>query len=326
MRRRRPGHLVNVRVTHTMLAAAIGAHRTTVIRLIRDLRTRDLLILVGTGERERFCLTPGAGERQAHRAVEEREQSSVVAHTRSCSGLESAATGGCCYLSAAQPRCINPRCIKPGILIGSPDVRVSIAREIAATKDLLVQVTRGPLGRAATTRAPCSASTGFPRRRASSARGYRARRRCTVTLILARAAVPAPPVRGSGARRTPAPRSARADHSRHEATPGFRPTGAAASRQVAPATRRRVSRELRAPTLLARESEQVVAAARRSAFGAPPELPSLRGYAVSIKRIAQHPLNSQGNQHRWRSRTQSDSQPFQAEAGACDRWRAHWYR
>lgn len=51
------GHLVNVRITHAQLAAAVGATRTTVTRTLGDLRTRGELVQVGKGEAERFCLT-----------------------------------------------------------------------------------------------------------------------------------------------------------------------------------------------------------------------------------------------------------------------------
>lgn len=51
------GHLVNVRITHAQLAAAVGATRTTITRTLGDLRTRGELVQVGKGETERFCLT-----------------------------------------------------------------------------------------------------------------------------------------------------------------------------------------------------------------------------------------------------------------------------
>jgi len=50
------GVLVDVRITHVLLASAIGATRTTVTRLLGDLRTRGLISIVGTGRHERFCL------------------------------------------------------------------------------------------------------------------------------------------------------------------------------------------------------------------------------------------------------------------------------
>ena len=50
------GLLVDVRITHAQLAAAIGATRSTVTRLLTNLRTRGDLITVGAGEDERYCL------------------------------------------------------------------------------------------------------------------------------------------------------------------------------------------------------------------------------------------------------------------------------
>jgi CRP-like cAMP-binding protein len=60
------GTLVDVRITHAQLAAAIGATRTTVTRLLGDLRARDLLTTSGTGPRERFCLRGAAGKQCHH--------------------------------------------------------------------------------------------------------------------------------------------------------------------------------------------------------------------------------------------------------------------
>jgi CRP-like cAMP-binding protein len=54
------GTLVDVRITHAQLAAAIGATRTTVTRLLGDLRARGLLSVSGSGPHERFCLPDGA--------------------------------------------------------------------------------------------------------------------------------------------------------------------------------------------------------------------------------------------------------------------------
>jgi CRP-like cAMP-binding protein len=50
------GTLINVRVTHAQLASAIGATRTTVTRLLGDLRTRGLLTNATLTDGERFCL------------------------------------------------------------------------------------------------------------------------------------------------------------------------------------------------------------------------------------------------------------------------------
>jgi hypothetical protein len=53
------GVLVDVRITHTQLATAVGATRSTITRILGDLRTRGMLDSVGSGERERFCLRTG---------------------------------------------------------------------------------------------------------------------------------------------------------------------------------------------------------------------------------------------------------------------------
>jgi len=50
------GTVVDVRVTHAQLAAAVGATRTTVTRLLGELRARSLVTTVGAGAAERFCL------------------------------------------------------------------------------------------------------------------------------------------------------------------------------------------------------------------------------------------------------------------------------
>jgi CRP-like cAMP-binding protein len=50
------GMLVDVRITHAQLATTVGATRSTVTRVLGDLRTRGLLSTLGSGERERFCL------------------------------------------------------------------------------------------------------------------------------------------------------------------------------------------------------------------------------------------------------------------------------
>lgn len=50
------GLLIDVRLTHAQLATAIGATRTTVTRLLGALRQRGLLITIGEGQEERFCL------------------------------------------------------------------------------------------------------------------------------------------------------------------------------------------------------------------------------------------------------------------------------
>ena len=54
------GTLIDVRITHAQLAAAIGATRATVTRLLGPLRRQGLVRTVASAEGERFCL-PGAG-------------------------------------------------------------------------------------------------------------------------------------------------------------------------------------------------------------------------------------------------------------------------
>lgn len=55
-RRHADGMLVDVRLTHAQIAAAIGATRSTVTRLLSDLRDRGAISVTGAGDRERFCL------------------------------------------------------------------------------------------------------------------------------------------------------------------------------------------------------------------------------------------------------------------------------
>ena len=50
------GVLIDVRITHQQLAAASGATRTTVTRILQELRRRAVLDVVGQGQQERFCL------------------------------------------------------------------------------------------------------------------------------------------------------------------------------------------------------------------------------------------------------------------------------
>lgn len=50
------GTVVDIRITHSQLAAAIGATRPTVTRLLGELRLRSLVSTVGTGAGERFYL------------------------------------------------------------------------------------------------------------------------------------------------------------------------------------------------------------------------------------------------------------------------------
>jgi len=50
------GLLVDIRLTHAQLASAVGATRSTVTRILGDLRMRGKLTTIGDGERERFCV------------------------------------------------------------------------------------------------------------------------------------------------------------------------------------------------------------------------------------------------------------------------------
>lgn len=50
------GLRVDVRITHAQIATAVGAARTTVTRILGELRRRRLLTSAGTGEAERFYL------------------------------------------------------------------------------------------------------------------------------------------------------------------------------------------------------------------------------------------------------------------------------
>jgi hypothetical protein len=50
------GLLVDVRITHAQLASAVGATRSTITRLLGDLKVRGVLTTVGSGEHERYCL------------------------------------------------------------------------------------------------------------------------------------------------------------------------------------------------------------------------------------------------------------------------------
>jgi CRP-like cAMP-binding protein len=50
------GRLIDLRLTHAQLATAVGATRSTVIRIVRELRVGGAVVTIGAGERERFCL------------------------------------------------------------------------------------------------------------------------------------------------------------------------------------------------------------------------------------------------------------------------------
>ncbi|HVP21171.1 MAG TPA: Crp/Fnr family transcriptional regulator [Anaerolineaceae bacterium] len=51
------GQLVDVRITHSQLASAVGATRTTITRTLGDLRRQGSLTMVQTSDGERYCLT-----------------------------------------------------------------------------------------------------------------------------------------------------------------------------------------------------------------------------------------------------------------------------
>ena len=55
------GVRIEVGITHTQLASAVGATRSTVTRLLGRLRRRGLLIAVRHGRGERYCLPPPKG-------------------------------------------------------------------------------------------------------------------------------------------------------------------------------------------------------------------------------------------------------------------------
>lgn len=50
------GEIINVRITHLQLAAAVGATRTTITRTLGDLKNQGRLALLQTADGERFCL------------------------------------------------------------------------------------------------------------------------------------------------------------------------------------------------------------------------------------------------------------------------------
>jgi hypothetical protein len=50
------GQLVDVRITHTQLASAVGATRATITRTIGDLKLQNKLSIVTTADGERYCL------------------------------------------------------------------------------------------------------------------------------------------------------------------------------------------------------------------------------------------------------------------------------
>jgi CRP-like cAMP-binding protein len=48
--------VIDVRITHQQLASAVGATRTTITRILRDLKRTGQLTTIGSGNSERFCL------------------------------------------------------------------------------------------------------------------------------------------------------------------------------------------------------------------------------------------------------------------------------
>ncbi len=61
------GILVDVRLTHGLLASALGATRSTVTRTLGDLRQSGRLLTIGKGEQERFCVVSKVGN---HRIIQ----------------------------------------------------------------------------------------------------------------------------------------------------------------------------------------------------------------------------------------------------------------
>jgi CRP-like cAMP-binding protein len=55
-RQQNKGMVIDVRITHQQLASAIGATRTTITRLLRDMKRAGQLTTIGSGNSERFCL------------------------------------------------------------------------------------------------------------------------------------------------------------------------------------------------------------------------------------------------------------------------------
>lgn len=60
------GTMVNVRLTHGLLASALGVTRSTITRALGNLRCRGRLEIVGKGNYERFCVKNSVGN---HRTV-----------------------------------------------------------------------------------------------------------------------------------------------------------------------------------------------------------------------------------------------------------------
>ncbi len=54
------GVVIDVRVTHAQLASAVGATRTSITRVLGELRTMNKLLTVGEAGNERFCLREAA--------------------------------------------------------------------------------------------------------------------------------------------------------------------------------------------------------------------------------------------------------------------------
>lgn len=53
------GMMIDVRITHAQLASAVGANRTSISRVLGELRLAGKLISTGKAENERFCLPEG---------------------------------------------------------------------------------------------------------------------------------------------------------------------------------------------------------------------------------------------------------------------------
>ncbi|NJO81373.1 MAG: Crp/Fnr family transcriptional regulator [Blastochloris sp.] len=79
------GVLIDVRLTHAQLATAIGATRSTVTRLLGELRLCGVLMTQGKREHERFCLSDPACVRASAAVLNpERNVLSASAHNDAC--------------------------------------------------------------------------------------------------------------------------------------------------------------------------------------------------------------------------------------------------
>jgi CRP-like cAMP-binding protein len=75
------GKIVDVRITHTQLAAAVGATRTTITRTLGDLRRRGIISSIQTKDGERFCLTQWESGHHSWHGPGETEENCAEKHT-----------------------------------------------------------------------------------------------------------------------------------------------------------------------------------------------------------------------------------------------------